>query len=391
MFKCEVCEKEFKTKRRLRDHIAICHPDQLRYRCEICGRGSDKLSSLLCHITKCHKEICIENYYNEYLFGKIKCKYCDEILPYKRYSGSFCNLQHYQSYNKKESIKYKCEICHVGYETKGGLRQHLGSFHPDINIEKYYIKYLMLKEELDCCKYCGKKLKFHSFTEGYKNFCYNKDCNVRWYNENTDRDKRARKSIITTYKNDKTISPRRIEHWIKKGYNEIEAREKLKNYQTTFSKDICIKKYGKEAGLKRWQERQAKWLKNFPKQNYSNVSQELFWEIYKMIKCEYKNIYFATLFNGNKIENKNKEFRLKTNKTTRSLDFYIDDINKCIEFDGTYWHGIIGRGNRTRDDLRDVEINERGIDVFHVKEMDYNKDSKRVINECMEFINGTKN
>ena len=177
----------------------------------------------------------------------------------------------------------------------------------------------------------------------------------------------------------------RIEYWLNKGYSEEEAKKKLSDRQTTFSLEKCIKKYGEIEGHKRWQDRQEKWYKNFTKQNYSNISQNLFWEIYNRLNKE--DVYFATNDCGVKTEGKNLEYKIKTNKTVRSLDFYIPSLKKCIEFDGDYWHGE-KRGNKERDMLREKEIKEsiKNIEILHIKERDYKKEPEKILNECLEFI-----
>lgn len=50
-----------------------------------------------------------------------------------------------------------------------------------------------------------------------------------------------------------------LEYWLKRGYSEQEAKEKLIERQSTFSLEKCIQKYGKEEGIKVFQERQNKW------------------------------------------------------------------------------------------------------------------------------------
>lgn len=393
MYICEFCGKNFKAKRGLKNHIDKFHSDKISYdfKCEICNKGFNDLSRLLAHISKCHKGVSSQEYYDKYLFGKIRCKYCNELLPYERFSGEFCNQQHYESYNRKDKIKYICEICKTGFEDKGGLQQHLGKKHKEVNQEEYYKQYLMNEDEPDGkCLWCGKDVRFSSFTDGYNKFCYNNECNIRWYNQNTNRKEEASKSLSETYKNDKSLLPQNKEYWIKKGFTEEEAKVKVIERQRTFTKEKCIEKYGEERGLNKWQERQEKWLKSFPKQNYSIVSQELFWKIYGNIYKNFQNIYFATNDNGVEIKDKNKEFKIKTNKSVRSLDFYIPEIKKCIEFDGTYWHGEVGRGNRTRDEERDKEIKSsiQGIQILHIKERDYRSNPNNIIQECLEFING---
>lgn len=178
-----------------------------------------------------------------------------------------------------------------------------------------------------------------------------------------------------------------IEYWIKKGFSEEEAKIKVSERQKTFTLKKCIEKYGKEQGTKRWQERQKKWLKNYKKQNFSNISQELFWSIYDKIKDHNLDIRFATI-NENKRKDtsgKNNEYLLKTKKSYIKPDFVILDNKKIIEFDGDYWHGN-ARGNKHRDNERDETLSEMGYQILHVLERDFKSDPQKIINNCIEFL-----
>ena len=55
------------------------------------------------------------------------------------------------------------------------------------------------------------------------------------------------------------VSPNQISYWTKKGYSVEDAILLVKERQSTFSLEKCISKYGKAEGLKRFEERQAKW------------------------------------------------------------------------------------------------------------------------------------
>jgi hypothetical protein len=199
-----------------------------------------------------------------------------------------------------------------------------------------------------------------------------------------------------------------IEYWLNKGYTEEEAKLKLIERQTTFSKEICIEKYGEEEGLKKWQERQDKWqqtLNDKPieekerinrakmgTKSYSEISQTLFWWLNELIKNKYKRIYFAQKDkNGNKVDN-NNEYAVIINEDgkMRFLDFYVEDTNKCIEFDGDYWHDLETVGNVERDTIRETEIINAmtGIQIMHVKEKDYRETPFKVVEKCLEFLNG---
>jgi hypothetical protein len=141
----------------------------------------------------------------------------------------------------------------------------------------------------------------------------------------------------------------RIEYWLEQGYSEQESKELLRRRQKTFSKEICIKKYGKEEGLKRWKERQEKWLNTLnsnPKnknklkigrlkglknqnKNWSKKSQDLFWSIYKSISNDLldDDIYFATFNNGQYNNIENHEFVVQLEFSFCLLDFYIKSLN----------------------------------------------------------------
>lgn len=181
-----------------------------------------------------------------------------------------------------------------------------------------------------------------------------------------------------------------VEYWIKKGFSEEEAKMKVSERQRTFTLEKCIEKYGEEEGIKRWQNRQKKWLKNYKKQNYSQISQSLFWSIYNQLSNQDLDIRFATLSEDKQIDEsgKNNEYMLKTNTSYIKPDFIVLDNKKIIEFDGDYWHGN-GRGNRMRESERDEIIRGLGYEIMHVTERDFNSNPNKIINECITFIKRT--
>jgi hypothetical protein len=56
------------------------------------------------------------------------------------------------------------------------------------------------------------------------------------------------------------IIPSQLEYWINKGYSEKDAKIKLAERQATFSLEKCIKKYGPTIGVIKFNERQKKWV-----------------------------------------------------------------------------------------------------------------------------------
>ena len=202
-------------------------------------------------------------------------------------------------------------------------------------------------------------------------------------------------------KKEKNNNPLTIAYYLKRGATEEEAKKLLNERQRTFSLEICIEKFGKEEGEKRFKDRQKKWqntLNQLPQEEiirinkakmmngrgYSKISQELFFKIYEIIKDNYSQIFFATI-NG---EEKFSEYMVidPKNKSKFFLDFYVKDVNKVIEFDGDYWHGEKS-GNQQRDKEREQKLKQLGFtNIFHVKERDYRNDPKKILNDCIEFI-----
>jgi very-short-patch-repair endonuclease len=286
----------------------------------------------------------------------------------------------------------ECSICGA---KKASLTYHLSKLH-NITMQEYMIQY---NKTLDECilkstrKFWGDKLK------GDKNGAYQHDGKYSPYSKKfikydklSDADKEKKinnvcETLSSTLTDGSGRMNTQVGYWTKQGYTEIEAKKRITERQTTFSLEKCIEKYGKNVGKERWKERQSKWLSSLPKQNFSFISQKLFWSLYDKVKNEYNMIYFAQLNQQTKQleENKNYEYKLDIGQSYCKLDFFIKDINKAIEFDGDYWHGE-KRGNKKRDETRTRLIEETGVKVLHVKERDYNNDQQKVLQECIKFI-----
>jgi hypothetical protein len=200
----------------------------------------------------------------------------------------------------------------------------------------------------------------------------------------------------------------KIEYYLKKGYNIEEARKKLSERQSTFSKKICINKYGEEQGLKIFNERQNKWLTTLSKKTeeekleinrkkilttpYSSISQKLFWDIYKSVGNTQTR--FAEL---------NKEYSLLNEKNKAFVFDYVDLLRKkCIEFNGDFWHcnpstfesnyyhsvKRMSAEEIWKYDEEKIEfLKKDGFDVLVVWEDDYKKYPKQILEKCIEFIN----
>lgn len=80
------------------------------------------------------------------------------------------------------------------------------------------------------------------------------------------------------------------------------------------------------------------------------------------------------------------EVRVEGKEYRFFLDFYVEDINKVIEFDGKYWHDGGPRANDAKDRFREETLKSLGFNIYHVKENDYRKDKDATIQNCLEFL-----
>jgi hypothetical protein len=179
-----------------------------------------------------------------------------------------------------------------------------------------------------------------------------------------------------------------IGYWLNKGFSEEESKIKLSERQTTFSLEKCIQKYGETNGLKRFNERQKKWLLNNKRNNFSKISQDLFWDILESDKSISDNeIYFATYNNGEKNNSgKNHEYRLDVIESYILPDFFDKTTGRIIEFDGTYYHRLTPE-NSLREEKRDKMIIKSGYEVLHISELDYKNNKQEIIDKCVAFLN----
>lgn len=334
--------------------------------------------------------------YNKYFQPKSKCvlENCNEKISYEMIRYVSCCINHYnknkdikKGKRKKEDFNNICLECQESFANTAHLTIHIEKNH--MTVEEYYNKHISsIKGE---CKWCKIPTKFRSINSGYDSFCYNTACNINYHNTHENRHQCGDKISKSIIKNKN--SPNQKEFWMKKGMDEENAINMVSKRQTTNSVDAIMKrkKCTRVEATDIRKEITEKWLKSFPNLNYSMISQELFWSIYEKIKENYKEVYFATLNNGLLDESgKNHEYRVKTEKTYRQLDFYVKDINKAIEFLGEYWHSEKNkRYNFTlgQDIKREKEIIDAiGCKILNIKELDYTKNKEKTIQQCLDFI-----
>lgn len=190
-----------------------------------------------------------------------------------------------------------------------------------------------------------------------------------------------------------------IEYYLKKGYTKIVSKNMLKSRQSTFSMSKCVDKYGEVDGLKKWNNRQKKWLESLIyngnlKNGYSKISNEMFFSIAENFNIEESKEVRCYSING--------EFYINNNNSYYLYDFKY--LNKIIEFNGDVFHGnpsiykendicinfknnpLIAKELWERDKIKiNLAINN-GFDVLVIWESEYKKNKELVIKKCIEFL-----
>ena len=180
-------------------------------------------------------------------------------------------------------------------------------------------------------------------------------------------------------------------------FKSIEIRDKIKN--------TCLEKYGVDNPLKSKEIREKIKQTLLDKygvingyhvsqdQFYSKISQELFWKIYNRLPDDLKSYcYFAEL---------NKEYIIKTTDICFSVDFVLLKNNKCIEFNGDFWHmnpkiyneddynsitKLTAKQQWEKDAKRIEILNNRKIDLCVIWEYEYTNNTQQLIDDAVSFL-----
>ena len=125
------------------------------------------------------------------------------------------------------------------------------------------------------------------------------------------------------------IIPNQKEYWTKKGYSTEDAISMVTEHQRTFSKEICIEKYGEEEGLKKFYERNKKWQESRVKsqgKKWHYSSQSLSIEKYKK---RYGDNWLK-IWNKHLISKYGYTDLVKSNATLINLNLDVKLISKLL-------------------------------------------------------------
>lgn len=365
--------------------------------CTICNRGFKDLKGLQIHLTKAHSDINIESYYLENKIGNIiNCHFCGDKGRFVSIVNGYRNLcTKKECINKSipsnsiDGIVYRLQ-CSKEDAEKVLIEDNLNN----LNKRTITIDNILKNNPL------WFKHKSHNTIEYWLKRGYDEES----AKENVKRVLTNLHTKTKKHRNDnpelfKDVYPIQIEFWKKKGLNEEEAKEKIRKRQSTFSKEICIEKYGEDEGLKRWMDRQEKWLDSLHKGGklkggYSKISQILFYDILKFYKkSEIDNVLFWT---------KNNEYRIKN----YLYDFVDLNKKKIIEYNGDQYHAnpsiykkdeyahpyhvsrkLTAEKIWIKDqDKLNIAI-ENGFSLLTIWDSEYRKNPDVILNKCLNFLN----
>jgi hypothetical protein len=131
-------------------------------------------------------------------------------------------------------------------------------------------------------------------------------------------------------KEGKFNSQRSIDYWISRGYNEADAKLKIKEKQTTFTLDKCIDKYGVDVGTKKFKDRQNNWVKKLnDRADIDEINKKKTSKSLDIIMKKNPDNYIDVYFNFN-IKNKSLEVLLNPTKTNNYVEFLNTVKNNFI-------------------------------------------------------------
>ncbi|KAH8858345.1 Zinc finger protein 182 [Schistosoma japonicum] len=131
-FACDHCEKKFKTKSYLSEHVKVIH-EGLGFQCHYCNKVFTQRHTLIIHEECVHKGI------------KISCNHCNKKFASRWYLKEHITIVH-------EGNLLKCELCGRSFNSHCALRYHSNIVHKDHKFQ---------------CPHCPKTFRLKKYLEGH--------------------------------------------------------------------------------------------------------------------------------------------------------------------------------------------------------------------------------
>jgi predicted GIY-YIG superfamily endonuclease len=237
------------------------------------------------------------------------CHYCHKDLTGKHFNVKFCDstcernfknqkvvIKSHQVFNENNKNEWvECPCCSLRSRQLSPAHLKLHGFNTIKEFKDQYKGTETLSESL--------KSEMSARVSGNKNPAYQHDGklspfskNFVKYREKTDNelesifDSLYKKSANT--KEENNSNPLTLEYYTGRGYSENEARELLRDRQSTFTFGKCIERFGEEEGKRIWMERQEKWqntLRSKPQEEIDSINKR------KSSKVNYRTLWTMSL------------------------------------------------------------------------------------------------
>lgn len=378
------------------------------YTCPINNKIFNNAKSLSIYVSKTLK-METKFYYDNYLKGEIiKCHFCNNSGRFISMTKGYANLCKNDECISKSRSSYS--IHGIMYNKNCDYNTATELFNKKVLNNSVVNKKRSAALSEETLRENSSRCKEFWIKKGYTEEEAIAHIKKRHKDFNIDRLDKLKNDPIY-YQNYKDSCNTSIHYYINNGFTLEEAQKLLSDRQRTFSKEICIQKYGEIEGLKIWNERQTKWLKTLDDKTeeekleikkkkllngsgYSKNSQELFWKIYNTYNTH--DIVFQELSNN--------EYFLynKIKKQFYKFDFVDHTNKKIIEFNGDYWHCnpkfyteyfFNKTKQKTAKEIWDYDNikNEYasislGYDVLVIWENDFKQNKEKTIQLCIDFI-----
>lgn len=358
----------------------------------------------------------------------VECKNCKKPFGAKSKKAEFCTTLCRNEYIIRSSGNLNddyiiCELCHRAVASVSGI--HMRTYHPEYTPELYRKEFpnsLITPRNVSILKSAGAKKagarmrepehrkRLSESYKGEKNPMHKTNVDEefrksispfspnfyqkRFPNLSLDECKKLaedkQKSVVK-------VSQTQIGYWIKKGFSEEEAKNKISELQKTFSLEICIRKYGEEEGRKKWEERQKKWKNKVFNENThigggtSMIGLEFIENLLEIIKDYKFNVMYA----------KNEKFIKNKDNKVFKYDLTIKDLKIIFEFNGDYWHcnpliwnsEDINKAKKLSaseiwkyDEDKIKAAVDHGYEIITIWEKDYREDPHKKLHECKKLI-----
>ncbi len=361
--------------------------------CKICNKEFKSRRSLQMHLRKTYEfsDIQLKEYYDSYLKSDAEGK-----DPFTGNETNFIGFtKGYSMFDgSEESNKKKIASSTVEYWVK--VKGYT---------EEEAVKYLKDKHERSTKNANETKKKLmdenpeRRFLGGYGRRKWElmgyspKDAQLKYEEAKLKRDPKLRESLSKVDWAGKRKG--QIEYWTNKGYSLEEAKIKVKESQTTFTLEKCIKKYGKEEGIKIFNERQTKWKKSL-QENFERVGDG------RSPSSKFANSIITELCSYLSIEIPKKEKWIKCKETNKAYSYDFTYKKKIIEFNGDYWHcnpklyeadyfnknKSLTAAEIWQYDKEKIKVASRhNYQVLVIWERNWIEDPKQTIEQCIKFIN----